>query len=114
GMKYRHYAPQAVVTLVDGGQAFLQSLVDSERRKGKKVGVLTTEERKNGYDADAVVSCGRRDDLHTVARGLYAALREFDEHDVDLVFAETYSADGVGEAVMNRLEKSAGGRIICE
>jgi len=112
GMKYTHYAPKAAVTLVDGGRDFLQSLVNSERKKGKNVGVLTTEESSHSYNADVVVTCGRRSDLSTVARGLYAALRKFDEHDVDVIFAETFPAEGVGEAVMNRLEKSAGGRII--
>lgn len=114
GMKYTHYAPQAAVTLVDGEQAFIQSLVDSERSKGKRVGVLTTEEQKHLYRADAVVSCGLRSDLSTVGRGLYAALRKFDECDVDVIFAETYSTNGFGEAVMNRLEKSSGGRRIRE
>ncbi|HET7577919.1 MAG TPA: L-threonylcarbamoyladenylate synthase [Bacillales bacterium] len=112
GMKYRHYAPKAKLSLVDGSSAFLQSLVDNNREKGVKVGVLTTEEHENDYQADVVLSCGRRSDLRTVARGLYAVLRAFDEKEVEVIFAETFPEDGVGEAVMNRLKKSAGGRIL--
>lgn len=114
GMKYRHYAPEAAVTLVDGSPEFLQSMVDERRNKGRKVGVLTTVERQSFYRADAVVSCGTRSDLQTVARGLYDALRAFDDRGISVVFSETFSEEGVGEAVMNRLLKSSGGRIITQ
>lgn len=114
GMKYRHYAPNARLTLVDGSRAFLQSLVDNEREKGLKVGVLTTEENRVDYRADAVVPCGRRSDLGSVARNLYRALRAFDEKDVQVILAEIFPENDVGEAIMNRLMKSAGGRILRE
>lgn len=114
GMKYRHYAPNARLTLVDGSPGFLQSHVDNEREKGSRVGVLTTEERSGEYRADAVVPCGHRKDLKSVARSLYGALRMFDETNVDVIFAEVFPESSVGEAIMNRLKKSAGGRILRE
>src|SRR5699024_8547420 len=58
GMKYRHYAPAAKLYLVDGSMSWLQSLVDERRDRGVRVGVLTTDERKHDYQADAVLSCG--------------------------------------------------------
>ena len=46
------------------------------------------------------------------AARLFAALREFDARQVDVILAEGYSTDGVGLALMNRLEKAAGHRVI--
>lgn len=114
GMKYRHYAPSADLYLVDGSFSFIQDLVGNRRKSDIKVGVLTTDECKQDYHADAVLSCGRRSDLHTIARGLYSALRTFDEQDVDEIYSEVFPKEGVGEAIMNRLKKSAGGRVIKE
>ncbi|HET7626997.1 MAG TPA: L-threonylcarbamoyladenylate synthase [Bacillales bacterium] len=111
GMKYRHYAPHAELTLVDGPLAALQEQVDRARRTGKKVGVMTTYEHERFFDADVVLPCGTSSDLSTVARGLYRTLREFDMHDVDVIYSEVFPETGVGEAIMNRLNKSAAGRI---
>jgi L-threonylcarbamoyladenylate synthase len=114
GMKYRHYAPNAKLTLVDGSPAYLQSLVDKEQQRGTKVGVLTTDERKHDYQADVVLSCGKRSNLRTVAHSLYRILRAFDEQDVEVIYGEVFPEEGIGEAIMNRLKKSAGGRIVIE
>lgn len=114
GMKYRHYAPNAKLSLVDGSPFYLQSLVDKEQQRGTKVGVLTTDEHKHEYRADAVLSCGKRSDLRTVAHRLYRALRAFDEQDVEVIYGEVFPEEGIGEAIMNRLKKSAGGRIVTE
>ncbi|WP_409293479.1 L-threonylcarbamoyladenylate synthase [Peribacillus sp. SCS-37] len=114
GMKYKHYAPQAELTLVNGSPEFLQSLVDEKRAEGFKVGVLTTEENTDFYRADEVLAAGSRSDLGSVASGLYGALRRFDELDVQIIFGETYPVEGMGQAVMNRLTKAAGHRMISE
>lgn len=112
GMKYTHYAPKAPLTIVEGSIDAIQSLVNEARRSGKKVGIMTTEEAKTGYEADVVVACGVRSDLATVARDLYGALREFDEHELDVIYAEAFPDTEVGAAIMNRLRKAAGQRVI--
>jgi L-threonylcarbamoyladenylate synthase len=114
GMKYTHYAPDAPVYLVDGTRKFLQKLVDEKRGEGLKVGVLTTEEFAGEYQADIILSVGRRDDLKTVAQHLYDTLRAFNRSDVDIIFAEMFPEEGVGLAIMNRLQKAAGHRVIKE
>lgn len=114
GMKYRHYAPSAALYLVDGSLAFLQNHVDLRRKAGLKVGVLTTAECQQDYRADIVLSCGVRTNLATVAHGLYSTLRTFDGYDVDEIYSEVFPEQGVGAAIMNRLKKSAGGRLIKE
>lgn len=114
GMKYQHYAPNVPLFLVEGSFSFLQEIVDKRRAEGIQVGILTTEERKDDYEADVVFSCGIRSDLSTVAHGLYSALRAFDEGEAEEIYSEIFPASGVGEAIMNRLSKAAGGRVIME
>jgi L-threonylcarbamoyladenylate synthase len=114
GMKYTHYAPKSPMAIVQGSPAFLQTLVNKQRTLGKKVGVLTTEENRSFYDADVVLACGSRHDLHTVASHLYDTLRKFDETDVDFIYSESFPTEGIGEAIMNRLKKAAGHQVINE
>ncbi len=110
GMKYTHYAPDGALYLVSDPTK-IEQLVRTAKKDGKKVGVLTTEEGKRLYDADVVVSCGTRTDLQTVATSLYDSLRTFDRYGVDVIYAETFPQEGVGAAIMNRLEKAALGKM---
>ncbi|MGE8205004.1 L-threonylcarbamoyladenylate synthase [Heyndrickxia sp. NPDC080065] len=112
GMKYTHYAPDAPVYLVNGTFSFLQDLVNKKQREGLKVGVIATEETKKDYHADVVLACGRRSDLQSVAHSLYETLRTFNSKDVDIIYSETFPLEGIGLAIMNRLEKAAGHRWI--
>jgi L-threonylcarbamoyladenylate synthase len=114
GMKYTHYAPKAPLILVQGSQETLQKLVTRDRKLGKKIGVLTTEENQHLYDADVVLSCGTRANLSTVANRLYDVLRAFNYSHVDKIYSEVFPKEGVGVAVMNRLEKAAGGQYASE
>jgi L-threonylcarbamoyladenylate synthase len=116
GMKYTHYAPKAPVRLVEGSDDFLRMVLAKVKREEKvRVGVLTVEERAGSFpEADVVVTCGRADDLASVGRGLYDALRQFDDTDVELVLAQTYPTTGFGQAVMNRLSKAAGHTVVRE
>lgn len=114
GMKYRHYAPNAEMYLVSGSRGFLQQLVDEKRREGLQVGVLTTKEYQHDYKADVVLACGERADLESVAAALYDTLRRFNQLNVDVIFSEMFPGSGVGEAIMNRLQKAAGHKVITE
>ncbi|OES44886.1 L-threonylcarbamoyladenylate synthase [Domibacillus iocasae] len=112
GMKYAHYAPEAPLFIMEGLPAVIQQKVDEWRVEGKKVGVLATEESTGLYKADVVIPCGRRSDLTSVAKELYGTLRSFNEQPVDVIIAEAFPAEGVGAAIMNRLEKAAGDKWI--
>lgn len=112
GMKYTHYAPTAPLAICEGSPERIQHLIQEYQQGGRRVGVLTTEENAGVYSADYVKSCGRRAQLETVAAGLYDALRSFDENKVDFIIAESFPDTGVGLAIMNRLMKAAGGRVI--
>ncbi len=114
GMKYRHYAPDAPLLLVNGTREFLQSLVNEKRAEGMSVGVLTTEENEAFYQCDYLYACGKRTDLSTVASSLYDALRFFNRTEAKIIYGEMFPNDGVGQAIMNRLMKAAGHRVIKE
>ena len=112
GMKYRHYAPNAPLNLVDANRDGIQELINERKREGLKVGVLTTKENEAFYEADFVFICGERGHLDTVAASLYEALRSFNKQEVDIIYSEMFPTEGVGEAIMNRLLKAAGQRVI--
>ncbi|MDR7078617.1 L-threonylcarbamoyladenylate synthase [Neobacillus niacini] len=114
GMKYQHYAPNAPLYLVDGSKSFLQRLIGEKQNEGLRVGVLTTEETVQYYKSDVVIACGKRAELETVATALYETLRNFNQEKVDIIFSEMFPTTGVGHAIMNRLQKAAGNKIIIE
>ena len=103
-MKYRHYAPEARVIIVEGRADRVREKIHELLRKYKKsrVGVITTD-RKHTYGAD-VVFVGT--EPREIARNLFRVFREFDEK-VDVILAESISEKGLGLAVMNRLKKAA-------
>ncbi len=116
GMKYRHYAPKADLSVVEGPMALVIPAINrmaSQRiSQGYKVGVIGTEETIDKYQYGIVKSIGTREDELTIANHLYAILREFDSEDVDYIFSESFATGGIGSAIMNRLLKAAGHHVI--
>lgn len=116
GMRYRHYAPKAELTLVEGKTDCvveeINRLVSEKKSEGKKAGVIATDETKAVYRADYVTSIGARTDEEAIARQLYQILREFDRLDVDVIYSECFDTPRMGGAIMNRLKKAAGYRIL--
>ena len=110
GMKYKHYAPDADVTVVEGENKKVREKINELLAENKeyRTGVITVTDNK--YDADMVVCAGR--DNKEYAKNLFRVLREFDENKIDIVFAEFSNDDGYGLAVKNRLYKSAGNKVI--
>lgn len=112
GMKYKHYAPDAEVTVVEGEEGKVHErithLCHEAKKDGKRVGVLSMG--KKHYRADCVLSGGTTS--REYAKRLFSALREFDKRNIDIVFVEYKEEGGMGLAVKNRLYKSAGGNVI--
>ena len=109
-MKYKHYAPNADVTVIEGtpenvAKKIRELLLEN---KDKKCGVLTVSD--NSYNADIVFSAGR--DNKDYAHNLFTRLREFDEAGAEMVFAELCVQDKFLMTVKNRLYKSAGNKVI--
>lgn len=117
GMKYAHYAPRGVMRIVRGAApeqvtAWIQAALDAAMQRGERCGVLAFDEHATAYRADLVVSCGSVHALEEAAQRLYAALRSFDEQGITYILAEACPEDGLGLAVMNRLIKAAGHRVV--
>lgn len=116
GMKHRHYAPKAKMVVVEGNlRAVVEKvaeLVEFYRSRKEKVGVLATDETASLYGADVVKSLGSRSRMEEIAKNLFRLLRELDAEGVDIIIAEGVPTEGLGLAVMNRLRKASGYRIV--
>lgn len=116
GMKYRHYAPEAELSIVEGPMELVIEGINRMARErsaqGYRVGVIGTEETVARYRADSVKSVGTRTDESTIASHLYGILREFDNEKVDYIYSESFATGGIGSAIMNRLLKAAGHHVI--
>lgn len=116
GMKYRHYAPKGTMTIIEGEAESvilrINELVKEAEEKGEKVGVLCSDESFNYIKCAIRHNVGSRNDDKEIARHLYKLLRDFDDEEVTVIFSESFSKEGFGMAVMNRLMKAAGFNII--
>ena len=115
GMKYRHYAPAAPVTLVEGDNNQVVVEINrllSEKSHDLKAVVLGTTENIAKYRNEWVLDLGSRNDPAVVAERLYDLLRFCDKLAVDQIYIEGIPAQGIGVAIINRLRKAAGGNVI--
>lgn len=113
GMKYTHYSPEADVKIVQGDlEKVVSHIQDLVNNTNGKIGVMCCDETLDKYKADVVLSLGRRSHLAEIASNLFKTLRKFDELGVDIVYCEGYDTLGMGQAIMNRLNKAAGYEII--
>ncbi len=141
GMKYTHYAPKGELTIVESS-AFensgitctqgcekdkssvtteesidnivtkINELVDEKVNAGFQVAVITTSENANRFNCENILVAGNRAQGETIAAKLYQVLRQCDELDVDYIFSEAFNDGELGGAIMNRLLKAAGHRVI--
>ena len=110
GMKYKHYAPDACVTVISGEKNAAARKIREmlAEHTGEKCGVMCYD--GFAFEAQAVLYMGA--DNVTYAERLFDTLRRFDALGIDVVFAQFEDDDGAGMAVRNRLFKSAAGRVI--
>jgi L-threonylcarbamoyladenylate synthase len=64
------------------------------------------------YNGAVVISLGDRLEPKTIASNLFKALRDFDDIGVQLILAEAVDDKGIGFAIMNRMKKAAGFKIV--
>lgn len=116
GMKYRHYAPRADLAVVEGSTeaviAAINQLAEEAEAEGKRVGIIATDETKDRYPKGLVLSLGARKHEEEIAQHLFEVLRDFDETDVDCIYSEAFDEASIGPAIMNRLLKAAGHKVI--
>jgi len=116
GMLYKHYAPKGMLSLVKGAQphvsALIRRLCKEAEALGKAVQVLAFQEHLADYEGLNTKCIGSLREPETVARRLFATLREADAEGIDVLYSEVLPAEGVGLAVMNRLSRAAGFRTL--
>ena len=141
GMKYTHYAPHGTLSIVEAAadesanRASLHSgikvsynateaetlrvaekikaLVNEKESQGYKVAILTTKEHASLYkDYPNVMIVGEGSKGQTISARLYAALRECDSEQMEYMYSEAFDQNELGGAIMNRLLKAAGHRVI--
>ena len=109
GMKYRHYAPEADVTIVKNRQDF-DAAIQWALAQNTEVGLLATDEvllHQDQIRFKAQFSLGNS--VTTASQHLFDGLRYFDLHpEVKIILAQGFEPKDLGVAYMNRLEKAAG------
>ena len=116
GMKYRHYAPQALLTVVEGNNISvaeaIKYLYDKDIKKGESPLILATRENRRYYGKRDIAVTGSTEDAGEIARSLYALLRGADEDGYSRIYFEGIPKAGIGFAVMNRVYKAAAYNIV--
>ncbi len=104
GMKYRHYAPDAPLVLLDGDPTdvlhFMQSAPDDAI-------LLPYDEELDQLSGHKVLPVGKKDDLTAQAHTLFSALREADRHHAKIIYAHLPKTEGLGLALYNRMLRAA-------
>jgi L-threonylcarbamoyladenylate synthase len=112
GMKYRHYAPKTKLMVIVGNRENIhfkiEELIHNLHMKKMKVGIASVSEKK--YPADHIENLGYS--KNEIAKNLFDILRRFDELNLDLIIAEGVDEEGIGLAIMNRLQKASGYAVI--
>ena len=116
GMRYKHYAPKASVTLVEGPEdrvvPLLRQLYREQADLDRKCCVLCFSEHLEALSGCNPHDIGSAASPAETAHRLFDILRRLDEEGMEVVFSEVLPPEGVGLAVMNRLGRAAAFRTI--
>ncbi|MCM1288686.1 MAG: L-threonylcarbamoyladenylate synthase [Clostridium sp.] len=142
GMKYTHYAPKGELTIVELDDAAgtddsgtietpqrsltsassyitrlsvakrINDLISEKKRQGFKTAVIASAENVHLYNCENILVAGERANGETIAAKLYGILRECDDIGADYIYSEAFHHGKLGDAIMNRLLKAAGQKVI--
>ncbi len=109
GTRYRHYAPQAKIEIIQNmTPEKIASRMTEMTQDGILVGVLATDDIVSQVSCPHTYSLGPKDDLPLIAQHLYDGLRYFDKTPVQVIFVPSFSGSLFAEVIMDRLSKAAG------
>lgn len=109
GMKYTHYAPEAPVYLIEENKETIARAIDELQQQNHRVALLAPQPFQT-LAANYFFAFGELQQVEQMAATMYDALRACDKTDATIILATVTKKEGVGVAVMNRLEKAAGGQ----
>ena len=118
GMKYRHYAPECEVLLLDAQREASSDYIRSYISKGdiNKYAVIVYSEDIEFYRemlpfAD-LYDFGKKGDEIAQAHSLFDILRRADKEKYSVIFAPLPRTEGIGLALYNRMIRAAAHKII--
>ncbi|MCR5108526.1 MAG: threonylcarbamoyl-AMP synthase [Lachnospiraceae bacterium] len=121
GMRYRHYAPKGELTVISGERDRVRSYIIERtaecRSNNVRTGVMIAEDDDEWVErykstSDLVINIGSALDEDKIAANLYEALREFDDREIEEIYSEEFNTKRLGQAIMNRLLKAAGHKVV--
>lgn len=106
GMKYRHYSPEAKLELIPLGANILDN-IELYQKQNLKIGALVSSEVYNTLPNKVIAfDLGSRENYQDISAKLYDGLHYFDKHQVDIILAESFKPQGLGLAIMDRLQRA--------
>jgi L-threonylcarbamoyladenylate synthase len=117
GLLDRHYAPESTMWLViapaAAGRAWIAERAAALRAEGKRVALLIPDEDTDLAQADDLVATlGPASDPTIIASRLYAALRDLDAQQPDIILARDVGEAGIARAIRDRLRRAASGNVV--
>ena len=116
GMMYRHYAPSGQLTLVKGTPGAVaqacKAQYEQAAAQGKRACILAFAENSHRYAGLTVRQIGSLAAPDTIAHELFAALRAMDDAGMEIILCEAVATEGIGLAIMNRMCRAAGFRVL--
>lgn len=115
GLKYRHYAPKAVVKMITSNVKCEMSNVNDKKAKVLRrspFGERQNEayiglEKSNTKNFSVFKICISLEDY---AKNLFSFFRECDKRGIKTIYCQKVEEKGIGLAIMNRIKKAAGGK----
>ena len=111
GMKYKHYAPASQLILLDGDDKNIIEFLKKEQKE-KKCAILCYDEEAELLENRLLLPIGRRGDMKSHAKMLFARLRECDSLSPDVIYAHIPDKEGLGLALYNRMIRAAAHTVL--
>ncbi|MEM0380236.1 MAG: L-threonylcarbamoyladenylate synthase [Desulfurococcaceae archaeon] len=123
GMRYRHYAPNSFLTVVETDEYSsglrnvvkkIREIVELNKNRFSRLAIICSSETCSEYvDLGVrIYDIGSRSNLFIVARNLFKTLRQLDSDNIEFAVAEGFEEKGLGLTIMNRLRKASGFNIV--
>ena len=114
GMKYRHYAPAAPVTLLDGNAD--RQVAYIKENGEDPIGIIVYDEDMPLFEAAfpnaKLYAFGKKEDELLQAHLLFAILRRADKEALSHIYAPLPRKSGIGLALYNRMIRAASHHIV--
>lgn len=105
GMKYRHYAPEKELYLARDEET---AIVECKKRNALFIG---SSETAGMVDSESII-LGSKRDLYEIAKNLFPSFRKLDRSEYPAGIIEGFDERGIGLAIMNRIRRATGGRVL--